>query len=288
MSKNDITIPHEIDFQIFEKYDHQDYKNHYGNKNKQMFLPGEEIKGHFKIKFLTDEPIKYRFINILLIGQYFHNDQLISEINLSQMKKIDSGIINTQFESDIFFSPLKSFESSYYGYNYKLIYYIFINFSRFIRSGIKIYNEILLFDPGYIKYTIYPITISPKDFSYIFTAFLDKDKFFSNEIISGSIAFGNTKIKQILNVNLYLNIIEIFNNNKSEETTLCMYQLMDGNPKSGTTIPFILELEPFHICSPFRCPNALINLNFNLKFEIICYDNTIFKIIQPISIYSIQ
>lgn len=213
-----------------------------------IFFNGDTIKGSIFVSTIDDlTSIKHRSISIRIFGSTVGHQQIISQHDIVTKKIAKDGVLDLPTRIDFDFKGVRFPSPSFLGYKFKYKYFIEVNISTGVwNTDYTSFRHIIVLEPETAPISKSPSTIRIDSPFINFDFYFDKGVYATNDVINGQIAFGLTKgcpLKEIF-INLIVN--EKYKDN-NEETQLLHYQIMDGCPKSGTTLPVIIHLSPYKI-----------------------------------------
>ena len=277
--------------EVAELSDRSQYSNFCRVKAPIFFL-GEKINCKLIIETLEDnQPLKFRGITASILNRVFKDKQLLSETIIASHKfKEDSALVgngiidkphtiyNFAFDGVQFSMP------SYFGCRYQLLYYIQIIIHLRWKPDIITEKHILLLEPeaNYIPKSPVSQFIDHENVS--FNVYFDKGSYSLSDIIHGQIAFADMTSSNLSHISMNVVVSETFNG-KTDETCLLEYEVMDGCPRSGTTVPFLIQLQPFRLSYIKEGKNTPITSQFFIEIEVKCKNNLIFTSRQYFNLF---
>ena len=257
--------------------------------NAPIYLKGDKIIAKLVIEKLeNDQPIKFRGFTVSIIERIFKEKHKIEETILtSKTFKEDSEIVgngviekpNTEYQ--FIFDKINFSCPSYYGLKYKIMYYVEIAIQQRWNQEILVCEPVYLLDPVPDAFPKQPVSKSIDHENVSLNVYFDQGIIPLNGTIHGQIAFGDTSNSGLLQVTLDAIVAETYDG-KTEETTVVEYEVMDGCPRSGTTVPFMIQLQPFRL-SLLQDKSKIIT-QFFIEIKVRCKNNS-FSSRQPFQLF---
>ena len=258
-----------------------------------IFFPGDPIKTRLVIDYLEDnQPLKYKSISASIIGRIYKDKLPVCEFTVATFKIKDQNSLfgGGAFETpnsgfDFTFNGLQFQSPSYYGCKFQLAYYIqYTIVLRSWKQDIVTERHIILLEPESNVVSRAPVSQFIENEGVSFNVYFNKEIYAINDTINGQIAFADTTKSTLARITMNVIISETYNG-KTEETLLIDYEVMDGCPRSGTTVPFNIQLHPYRLSYLREGRNSLISTQFIIEVNVRCKNNTSFSTRQPFTLY---
>ncbi|KAG9451449.1 hypothetical protein H6P81_011414 [Aristolochia fimbriata] len=237
-----------------------------------LFLSRESIVGEVSVKPLHGKKVEHNGIKIELLGQielYFDRGNFYDFVSLARELEVPGEIYEWKtypFE----FSSVEMPYESYNGVNVRLRYVLKVTISRNYVSNIVECQDFCVHNysslPS-VNNTI-KMEVGIEDCLHIEFEY-NKSKYHLKDVIVGKIFFLLVRIK-IKHMELEIRRRESTGSGQStyvETVTLAKFELMDGAPVRGESIPIRLFLSPYELTPTY--------VNINNKFSVKYYLNLV-------------
>ena len=262
--------------------------------NAPIYLKGDKINAKLVIEKLeNDQPIKFKGLTVSLVAKVFKEKHIVEDFILTTKKfKEDSEIVgngiidkpNTEYQ--FIFDGLNFNCPSYFGFKYKIMYYVEIIIIQQQRwnQNISLYEPIYLLDPVPDQFPKQPVSKSIEHENISLNVYFDQGIIPLNGTIHGQMAFGDTTKSNILQVTLDAIFSETYDG-KTEETKIVEYEVMDGCPRSGTTVPFMIQLQQYKLSYLQDTSKSKLTTQFFIEIKVSCKNNILITSRQPFQLF---
>ncbi|KIY71513.1 vacuolar protein sorting-associated protein 26 [Cylindrobasidium torrendii FP15055 ss-10] len=259
--------------------------------NCPVYFDGESVSGQVALrvrdgKRVTHEGIKVEFVgSIELFYDRGHHQEFLS---LSQ-ELAAPGELRQAMNYDFNFKNVEKQFESYRGINVKLRYFIRVTLSRRMSDVVK-ERDIWVYSyrmPPDLNNSI-KMEVGIEDCLHIEFEY-SKSKYHLKDVIVGKIFFLLVRIK-IKHMELSIVRRETTGtppNQYNESETLTKYEIMDGAPLRGETVPIRLFLGGFDLTPTFRDVNKKFSVRYYLNLVLIDEENRRYFKQQEITIFRI-
>jgi len=289
----DMSIFFKAPLDIDIRLDNEDTRKHVEIKTPQgrleslpIFKDGESVKGTVTIRTKEGRKVEHMGIKILLLGTIETNVEGISTSDfLSLSTELASPAVLTHSETYAFeFKNVEKQYESYRGKNVRLRYYIKVIVSRKSSSEIAREKELWVFQysslpastkskPGKKDVSTVKMDVGIEDCLHIEFEYL-KSRFSLKDVIVGRIYFLLVRLK-IKHMELSLIRRETVGSGPNQITdseTVVRFEIMDGAPVKGETIPIRLFLGGFDLIPTYRDVNKKFSTRTYLSLVLIDED----------------
>ncbi|CDP20295.1 unnamed protein product [Coffea canephora] len=237
-----------------------------------LFQSQENISGKISIEPVSGKKVEHNGIKVELLGQiemYFDRNNFYDFTSL--VRELDvPGEIYERKTYPFEFSTVEMPYETYNGVNVRLRYILKVTISRGYAGSIVEYQDFVVRNygpPPSINNSI-KMEVGIEDCLHIEFEY-NKSKYHLKDVIIGKIYFLLVRIK-IKNMDLEIRRRESTGsgaNTHVETETLAKFELMDGAPVRGESIPIRLFLSPYELTPTYR--------NINNKFSVKYYLNLV-------------
>jgi vacuolar protein sorting-associated protein 26 len=289
----DMSIFFKAPLDIDIRLDNEDTRKHVEIKTPQgrleslpIFKDGESVKGTVTIRTKEGRKVEHMGIKILLLGTIETNVEGISTSDfLSLSTELAAPAILTHSETYGFeFKNVEKQYESYRGKNVRLRYYIKVIVTRRSSSEITREKELWVFQysslpvntkskPGKKDVSTVKMDVGIEDCLHIEFEYL-KSRFSLKDVIVGRIYFLLVRLK-IKHMELSLIRRETTGSGPNQITdseTVVRFEIMDGAPVKGETIPIRLFLGGFDLIPTYRDVNKKFSTRTYLSLVLIDED----------------
>ena len=246
----------------------QPYMNLLRGNSFPIFMSGQSVKGQVKIILSQGEKLKHRGIFIKIMGLYKMNDSIIKEVLIEQQQISSPGVISSLSSFDFEFQHIQIPFPSYHGFQYSLIYEISATVKK-IFTEYSAQHQIIFLQPFTVPISqIQPISIEYRTNTTYFEFFSDSNIISTDGMIKGEIRIKDNKCSNIDLVYIQIvacEILRLGSEPKIIEHPLLHYQLIDGMPKAGQNVPFIIQLSPLKLWTTRSIRGIRIDVSFRLE-----------------------
>ncbi|KAI8976940.1 vacuolar protein sorting-associated protein 26-domain-containing protein [Pilobolus umbonatus] len=281
-----LSTPVDIDIAFIDKEERKtaDLKIDKDRKEKlPIFLDGESVKGKVTINLRDGKKLEHNGIRVEFVGSIAKSHEFLT---LSQ-ELAAPGELRQNTAYDFEFKNVEKQYECYNGINVKLRYFIRVTMSRRLpdivrekdiwvnsyRMPIEINNSIKM-------------EVGIEDCLHIEFEY-NKSKYHLKDVIVGKIYFLLVRIK-IKTMELSIIKREITGalpNAYNENETITKFEIMDGAPVRGETIPIRLFLGGFELTPTFREVNKKFSIKYYLNLVLIDEENRRYFKQQEITLY---
>ncbi|KAJ7960453.1 Vacuolar protein sorting-associated [Quillaja saponaria] len=255
-----------------------------------LFQSQENIVGEVIIEPTLGKKVEHNGVKIELLGQielYFDRGNFYDFTSLVRELDVPGDLYERKtypFE----FSNVEMPHESYNGVNLRLRYILKVTISRNYASNIVEYQDFVVRNytpPPPINNSI-KMEVGIEDCLHIEFEY-SKSKYHLKDVIIGKIYFLLVRIK-IKNMELEIRRRESTGsgpNTYVETETLAKFELMDGSPVRGESIPVRLFLNPFELTPTYRNINNKFSVKYYLNLVLVDEDDRRYFKQQEITVY---
>ncbi|KAI9340893.1 vacuolar protein sorting-associated protein 26-domain-containing protein [Obelidium mucronatum] len=266
------------------------------DREKRLRLPlyfdGEGVGGKVLVRVRDAKKLDHQGIKIEFVGciELFSDKGAHTEfVSLSQ-ELAAPGELRTQATYDFEFKNVEKQFESYYGINVKLRYFVRVTIARRISDIVK-ERDIWVYSyrmPPDINNSI-KMEVGIEDALHIEFEY-NKSKYHLRDVIVGKIYFLLVRIKI---KHMELSIIRrettgVPPNQYNESETITKFEIMDGAPVRGETIPIRLFLSGFELTPTYRDVNKKFSTRYYLNLVLVDEENRRYFKQQEITIFRIK
>ncbi|KAG4172032.1 hypothetical protein ERO13_A12G247600v2 [Gossypium hirsutum] len=243
-----------------------------------LFQSQENIAGKISIEPLQGKKIEHNGVKVELLGQ------IVRELDVP-------GDIYERKTYPFEFSTVEMPYETYSGVNVRLRYVLKVTVSRNYGGSIVEYQDFMVRNyspPPSINNSI-KMEVGIEDCLHIEFEY-NKSKYHLKDVIIGKIYFLLVRIK-IKNMDLEIRRRESTGsgaNTHVETETLAKYELMDGAPVRGESIPIRLFLSPYELTPTHRNINNKFSVKYYLNLVLVDEEDRRYFKQQEITIYRLQ
>ncbi|KAH6586305.1 hypothetical protein BASA61_006595 [Batrachochytrium salamandrivorans] len=257
-----------------------------------LYFDGESVSGKVQVKTRDGKRLEHQGIRIEFVGQiqlFYDRGNHYEFLSLSQ-ELTAPGEFRHSATFDFDFKNVEKAFESYHGLNVKLRYFVRVTISRRLSDVVK-EREIWAYSyrmPPEINNSI-KMEVGIEDCLHIEFEY-NKSKYHLRDVIVGKIYFLLVRIKI---KNMELSIIRrestgVAPNQYNESETITKFEIMDGAPVRGETIPIRLFLSGFELTPTYRDVNKKFSVRYYLNLVLIDEENRRYFKQQEITIYRIK
>ncbi|GAK67759.1 vacuolar protein sorting-associated protein 26 [Moesziomyces antarcticus] len=262
-----------------------------GKEKCPIYFDGESVKGSVSVrvrdgKKLVHEGIKIEFVGSIEMfydrGNHYEFLSLVQEL-------ASPGEMRAAQNFDFEFKNVEKQYESYNGINVKLRYYIRVTISRRLTDVVKerdIWVHSYRMPPD--SNNAIKMEVGIEDCLHIEFEY-NKSKYHLKDVIVGKIYFLLVRIK-IKHMELSIIRRETTGaapNQYNESETITKFEIMDGAPVRGETIPIRLFLGGFELTPTFRDVNKKFSTRYYLNLVLIDEENRRYFKQQEITVFRI-
>lgn len=269
-----------------ESRSHVDIKNPHGRIDKlPVYKDGESVKGAITIRTKEGRKVEHMGIKVQLLGAIDTNtDSIVSSEFLSLATELAAPSVLSHPETYPFeFKNVEKQYESYRGKNVKLRYYVKVIVSRRSSSEITREKELWVYQitelppettqksptkPGNVKMDVGILDCLHIEFEYL------KSQYSLKDVIVGKIYFllARLKIKHMEISLIKRETVGAPPNQVTDSETVVRFEIMDGAPAKGETIPIRLFLGGFDLVPTYRDVNKKFSTRTYLSLVLIDED----------------
>ncbi|BGP16872.1 hypothetical protein JCM10213_007319 [Rhodosporidiobolus nylandii] len=260
-----------------------------GRERCPIYLDGESVRGQAIVRVKDGKGVKHDGIKVEFVGsiELFYDRGNHYEFLSLQQELANPGEMRTAQAFDFEFKNVEKQYESYHGINVKLRYFIRVTVSRRMADIVK-EKEIWVHSfrmPPDINNSI-KMEVGIEDCLHIEFEY-NKAKYHLKDVIVGKIYFLLVRIKI---KHMELSIIRrettgAVPNQYNESETITKFEIMDGAPVRGETIPIRLFLGGFELTPTFRDVNKKFSTRYYLNLVLIDEENRRYFKQQEITVF---
>ncbi|RSH90231.1 Vacuolar protein sorting-associated protein 26B-like protein [Saitozyma podzolica] len=262
-----------------------------GEKDQKVLCPvyydGESVTGQVNVRVKDGKKFSHEGIRIELIGSielFYDRGNHYEFVSLSQ-ELAGPGEMRQAQTFDFTFKNVEKQYESYSGINVRLRYYLRVSLGRAIKER-EIWVHSYRMPPD--SNTSIKMEVGIEDCLHIEFEY-NKAKYHLKDVIVGKIYFLLVRIK-IKHMELSIIRRETTGsapNQYNESETITKFEIMDGAPVRGETIPIRLFLGGFELTPTFRDVNKKFSTRYYLNLVLIDEENRRYFKQQEITVYRI-
>ncbi|TIA87759.1 hypothetical protein E3P99_02981 [Wallemia hederae] len=279
-----IAVTDEQDRRTAEVKDHKDRKS-----ICPIYYDGENVSGQVSVRVKDGKKITHEGIKVEFVGtiELFHDKSNHHDFLALSQELAGAGDLRSSQTFDFNFKNVEKAYESYHGINVNLKYLIRVTLSRRMNEVVR-EKELYIHShrmPPEINDVI-KMEVGIEDCLHIEFEY-SKSKYHLKDVIVGKIFFLLVRIKI---KHMELSIIKrestgSGHNQYNESDTITKYEIMDGAPVRGETIPIRLFLGGFELTPTFRDVNKKFSVRYYLNLVLIDEENRRYFKQQEITIY---
>ncbi|KAL7106847.1 hypothetical protein ACP275_06G018000 [Erythranthe tilingii] len=255
-----------------------------------LFQSKENITGTISIEPVSGKKVEHNGIKIELLGQiemYFDKGNFYDFTSLVRELDVPGEIYEWKTFS-FEFSTVEMPYETYNGVNVRLRYVLKVTISRGYAGSITEYQDFVVrnFSPLPPINNSIKMEVGIEDCLHIEFEY-NKSKYHLKDVILGKIYFLLVRIK-IKNMDLEIRRRESTGsgaNTHVETETLAKFELMDGAPVRGESIPIRLFLSPYEMTPTYRNINNKFSVKYYLNLVLVDEEDRRYFKQQEITIY---
>ncbi|RKP27863.1 putative PEP8-vacuolar protein sorting/targeting protein [Syncephalis pseudoplumigaleata] len=273
-----------------EKRKHVDVKVDKDERESMpLYLDGETVSGQIVVKVRDGRRIEHHGIKVEFIGlieMFYDRGNRYEFVSLSQ-ELATPGELKQTTKYDFEFKNVEKQYESYHGINVKLRYFIRVTLGRRLGDDVK-ERDIWVYSyrmPAEGTSSI-KMEVGIEDCLHIEFEY-NKSRYHLKDVIVGKIYFLLVRIK-IKHMELAIIRRETAGaapNQYNESETITKFEIMDGAPVKGETIPIRLFLGGFELTPTFRDVNKRFSARYFLNLVLVDEENRRYFKQQEITIY---
>ncbi|KAI8804877.1 putative PEP8-vacuolar protein sorting/targeting protein [Cladochytrium replicatum] len=257
-----------------------------------LYFDGESVSGKVLIRIRDGKRVEHQGIKIEFVGNievYYDRGNHYEFLSLSQ-ELAAPGELRTSATFDFEFKNVEKQYESYHGINVKLRYFVRVTIGRRLADTVK-ERDIWVYSyrmPPDINNSI-KMEVGIEDCLHIEFEY-NKNKYHLRDVIVGKIYFLLVRIK-IKHMELSIIRRETTGappNQLNESETVTKFEIMDGAPVRGETIPIRLFLSGFELTPTYRDVNKKFSTRYYLNLVLIDEENRRYFKQQEITIFRLR
>ncbi|CAN1325012.1 Vacuolar protein sorting-associated protein 26A [Linum perenne] len=257
-----------------------------------LFQSQETVAGKVVIEPPPGKKVEHNGVKVELLGQiemYFDKGNFYDFTSLVRELEVPGEIYeikNYPFE----FSTVEMPYETYNGVNVRLRYVLRVTISRGYAGSIIEYQDFVAMQDDEVQcFSLVQMEVGIEDCLHIEFEY-NKSKYHLKDVIIGKIYFLLVRIK-IKNMDLEIRRRESTgsgSNTHVETETLAKFELMDGAPVRGESIPIRLFLSPYELTPTHRNINNKFSVKYYLNLVLVDEEDRRYFKQQEITIYRMQ
>ncbi|CAK9191113.1 unnamed protein product [Sphagnum troendelagicum] len=258
-----------------------------------LFLGQDSVAGEVRIEPLPGKKVEHLGVKIELLGQielYFDRGSFYDFTSLVRELDVPGEILECKtypFE----FSTVEMQYESYNGVNVRLRYVLKVTISRSYATNIVEYRDFWVhnYSPQPEINNSIKMEVGIEDCLHIEFEY-SKSKYHLKDVIVGKIYFLLVRIK-IKHMELEVRRRESTGsgpNTYNESETLAKYEIMDGAPVRGESIPIRLFLSPYDLTPTYRNINNKFSVKYYLNLVLVDEEDRRYFKQQEITMYRLE
>ncbi|KAI9206180.1 vacuolar protein sorting-associated protein 26-domain-containing protein [Polychytrium aggregatum] len=254
-----------------------------------LYFDGESISGKVQVRLKDGKKLEHQGIKIELIGhiELFYDRGNHSEFTSLSQELASPGELRQPAVFDFEFKNVEKQYESYFGVNVKLRYFVRVTVGRRLSDIVK-EKDIWVYSyrmPPDVNNSI-KMEVGIEDCLHIEFEY-NKSKYHLRDVIVGKIYFLLVRIKIKM---MELSIIRREStgsgaNQYNENEVITKFEIMDGAPVRGETIPIRLFLSGFELTPTYRDVNKKFSTRYYLNLVLIDEENRRYFKQQEITVY---
>ncbi|KXS17220.1 putative PEP8-vacuolar protein sorting/targeting protein [Gonapodya prolifera JEL478] len=257
-----------------------------------LYLDGESVSGKVKIHVRDNKRIEHNGIKVEFVGmiELFSDRSQHSEFASLRQELAAPGEIRGTTSYEFEFKNVEKQYESYFGINVKLRYFVRVSITRRLadiskEKDVWVYSYRMPTDANQsIKMEVGIEDALHIEFEY------NKNKYHLKDVIIGKIYFLLVRIK-VRHMELSIIRRETTGsppNQYNESETITKFEIMDGAPARGETIPIRLFLSGFELTPTYRDVNKRFSTRYYLNLVLIDEENRRYFKQQEVTIYRVK
>ncbi|KAJ3299354.1 Vacuolar protein sorting-associated protein 26 [Borealophlyctis nickersoniae] len=257
-----------------------------------LYFDGESVKGKVLIRVRDGKKVEHQGIKIEWVGhiELFYDRGNHYEFSSLAQELAAPGDLRQSASFDFEFKNVEKQYESYFGINVKLRYFVRVTISRRLSDIIK-EKDVWVYSyrmPPEVNNSI-KMEVGIEDCLHIEFEY-NKSKYHLRDVIVGKIYFLLVRIK-IKHMELSIIRRETTGaapNQFNESETITKFEIMDGAPVRGETIPIRLFLSGFELTPTYRDVNKKFSTRYYLNLVLVDEENRRYFKQQEITIYRVK
>ncbi|KAG0040035.1 Vacuolar protein sorting-associated protein 26B [Podila clonocystis] len=259
-----------------------------------LYFDGETVAGKINIRVKDGKKLEHNGIKIEFVGnigkcpQLFYDRGNHYEFSSLQQELAVPGELRASTTLDFEFKNVEKMYESYHGINVKLRYFIRVTILRRLQDVVKerdiwVYSYVM---PAENANNSIKMEVGIEDCLHIEFEY-NRSKYHLKDVIVGKIYFLLVRIK-IKHMELSIIRRETTGaapNQYNESETITKFEIMDGAPVRGETIPIRLFLGGFELTPTFRDVNKKFSTRYYLNLVLVDEEHRRYFKQQEITIF---
>ncbi|KAF9112932.1 Vacuolar protein sorting-associated protein 26B [Mortierella sp. AM989] len=255
-----------------------------------LFLDGETVSGKIQIRVKDGKKLEHNGIKVEFVGniELFYDRGNHYEFSSLQHDLAVPGELRSSTTYDFEFKNVEKMYESYHGINVKLRYFVRVTILRRLADVVKerdiwVYSYVM---PAENANNSIKMEVGIEDCLHIEFEY-NRSKYHLKDVIVGKIYFLLVRIK-IKHMELSIIRRETTGaapNQYNESETITKFEIMDGAPVRGETIPIRLFLGGFELTPTFREVNKKFSTRYYLNLVLVDEEHRRYFKQQEITIF---
>ncbi|KAF9349798.1 Vacuolar protein sorting-associated protein 26B [Mortierella sp. AD094] len=255
-----------------------------------LFFDGETVSGKIKIRVKDGKKLEHNGIRVEFVGniELFYDRGNHYEFSSLQHDLAVPGELRSSTTYDFEFKNVEKMYESYHGINVKLRYFVRVTILRRLADVVKerdiwVYSYVM---PAENANNSIKMEVGIEDCLHIEFEY-NRSKYHLKDVIVGKIYFLLVRIK-IKHMELSIIRRETTGaapNQYNESETITKFEIMDGAPVRGETIPIRLFLGGFELTPTFREVNKKFSTRYYLNLVLVDEEHRRYFKQQEITIF---
>ncbi|KAK3808654.1 MAG: vacuolar protein sorting-associated protein 26-domain-containing protein [Benniella sp.] len=255
-----------------------------------LYFDGETVAGKIQIRVKDGKKLEHNGIKVEFVGniELFYDRGNHYEFSALQQDLAIPGELRSNTTFDFEFKNVQKMYESYHGINVKLRYFVRVTILRRLADVVKerdiwVYSYVM---PSENANSSIKMEVGIEDCLHIEFEY-NRSKYHLKDVIVGKIYFLLVRIK-IKHMELSIIRRETTGaapNQYNESETITKFEIMDGAPVRGETIPIRLFLGGFELTPTFREVNKKFSTRYYLNLVLVDEEHRRYFKQQEITIY---
>ncbi|KAI9102470.1 vacuolar protein sorting-associated protein 26-domain-containing protein [Phlyctochytrium arcticum] len=257
-----------------------------------LYFDGETVSGKVQIRVRDGKKEQHQGIKVEWVGhiELFYDRGNHYEFSSLSQELAAPGELRSSITYDFEFKNVEKLYESYFGINVKLRYFVRVTIARRLSDIIK-EKDVWVYSYRPFKEVNNPIKmeVGIEDCLHIEFEY-NKSKYHLRDVIVGKIYFLLVRIKIKY---MELSIIRrettgAAPNQYNESETVTKFEIMDGAPVRGETIPIRLFLSGFELTPTYRDVNKKFSTRYYLNLVLVDEENRRYFKQQEITLFRLK
>jgi hypothetical protein len=248
------------------KTENEVYRSRFSDLTEPIYLIGDSILGRCRVVAAKGEKTKHRGISIRLLGKYQSQGVTVSDFSVQEQRIAGSGSITGDVVIPFTFDRPQVRYPSYHGQKYCLTYFLVVDVKLGVFSKMSKSEPIVLLEPTTLCPPSEESSQSISQPPIFFRFRIDRQSYATDDMINGELHFGRTLQTELQAVAVCLVLVETCRegSRSRSEFDVLTYELVDGSPPPGITIPFFIQLAPLRLWTAKNDQASVITAEFRL------------------------